>query len=417
MVLGGRFIAGIGIGQTTVVAPTYLAETAPKAIRGLCVCVFSGCVYIGIMLAYFASWGASIHISSKTQAQWLVPTSMHLMFAGIIFCLSFFALESPRWLVKVGRHEQALHNLSKLRKMPADHPLITAEIADVQAQLDREREATLGSKWTGTVKELFCLPANRYRIMLSIMSQLLAQWSGANSITIYAPQYFAMMGVTGQHEKLFATAIFGLVKFSSAMLCALFLVDFIGRKRSLVSGICLQLFSMLYMALFLALDTTVANKKIVQSHSQKAAAKGAIGMIYVSGFGWALGWNSIQYLINSEIYPLRLRAIGGSIAMTFHFINQYGNSKAVPLMFLGMTTAGTMFFFSAVTLLGLGWVWWFLPETSGRSLEALDDMFNLPWQIIGRKGAALTQDHSALAAEEKEEALHIEDVYEMPKRG
>jgi len=71
MVLGGRFIAGIGIGQTTVVAPTYLAEIAPKAVRGLCVCVFSGCVYIGIMLAYFASWGASIHISSKTQAQWL----------------------------------------------------------------------------------------------------------------------------------------------------------------------------------------------------------------------------------------------------------------------------------------------------------------------------------------------------------
>lgn len=76
MVYAGRFIAGVGIGQTTVVAPTYLAETAPRAIRGLCVCVFSGCVYVGIMLAYFASWGSSIHISSKTQAQWIVPNSM-----------------------------------------------------------------------------------------------------------------------------------------------------------------------------------------------------------------------------------------------------------------------------------------------------------------------------------------------------
>lgn len=73
MVYAGRFIAGIGIGQTTVVAPTYLAETAPRAIRGLCVCAFAGAVYIGIMLAYFASWGSSIHISSKTDAQWLVP--------------------------------------------------------------------------------------------------------------------------------------------------------------------------------------------------------------------------------------------------------------------------------------------------------------------------------------------------------
>jgi hypothetical protein len=76
--------------------------------------------------------------------------------------------------------------------------------------------------------------------------------------------------------------------------------------------------------------------------------------------------------------------------MTFHFVNQYGNSKAVPLMFLSLTTGGTMMFFSVVTLLGLGWVYFFLPETSGRSLEALDEMFNLPWYLIGRKGAALT---------------------------
>jgi hypothetical protein len=76
--------------------------------------------------------------------------------------------------------------------------------------------------------------------------------------------------------------------------------------------------------------------------------------------------------------------------MTFHFVNQYGNSKAVPLMFLSMTTGGTMMFFASVTLIGLAWVYFFLPETSGRSLEALDEMFNLPWHLIGRKGAALT---------------------------
>jgi len=124
---------------------------------------------------------------------------------------------------------------------------------------------------------------------------------------------------------------------------------------------------------------------------------GAIVMIYFSGFGWALGWNSIQYLINSEIYPLRLRALGGSIAMTFHFVNQYGNSKAVPLMFLGMTTGGTMMFFSCVTAIGLGWVYFFLPETTGKSLESLDAMFELPWHLIGRKGAELTRGSGGMA--------------------
>jgi len=167
-----------------VVAPTYLAEISPKAIRGLSVCAFSGCVYIGIMLAYFASWGASIHISSTTQAQWLVPTSMHLMFSLLIFILSWFTFESPRWLVKVGRHDDAARNLGKIRGLPSTDERVAAEIEDVQGQLDREQEATLGASWVGIIKELFLLPANRYRIMLSIFSQLLAQWSGANSITI-----------------------------------------------------------------------------------------------------------------------------------------------------------------------------------------------------------------------------------------
>lgn len=73
--------------------------------------------------------------------------------------------------------------------------------------------------------------------MLDIMSQLLGHWSGANNITIYAPEYFALLGITGQNEKLFATAIFGVVKFASAIICALFLVDFLGRKRPLATGI------------------------------------------------------------------------------------------------------------------------------------------------------------------------------------
>lgn len=135
-----------------------------------------------------------------------------------------------------------------------------------------------------------------------------------------------------------------------------------------------------------------------------------------SGFGWALGWNSVQYLINSEIYPLRLRAIGGSIAMTIHFINQWGNSKAVPSMFLGLGNSGTMFFFAAITLIGFVWVWFFLPETSGKSLESMDRMFELPWYLIGRKGKEITDHEPSTMAEaynsEKADHKHMENVRE-----
>jgi hypothetical protein len=255
------------------------------------------------MLAYFATWGSSLHISDKTDAQWLVPNSMHLMFAGVICLLSFFAKESPRWLIKVGRHEEALKNLSILRQLPEDHPYVTAEIIDINDQLNREREATMGTTWLGPIRELLTSKANLYRMQLSVMSQVLGQWSGANSITIYAPQYFAMMGTTGQSEKLLATCVFGVVKFTSSMICAFFLIDYIGRKRSLSTGITIQFVAMLYMAIFLLMDNGISDKNAVQSPSQKHAAMGAIVMIYFSGFGWALGWN-VSHQISNFVKPL-----------------------------------------------------------------------------------------------------------------
>ncbi|EEQ87368.1 MFS quinate transporter [Blastomyces dermatitidis ER-3] len=390
-VYAGRFIAGIGVGQTTVVAPTYLAEISPRAIRGLCMCAFSGSVYLGIMLSYFASWGSSIHISNASAKQWIVPTTLHFIFAGIIFILSFTVYESPRYLVKAGKQEQALETMSTLRNLTPDHPYVQTEMMDIQDQLEREREATMGSHFFGPLKELFTLPSNRYRIMIGLMSQLLSQWSGANSITIYAPQFFAILGTTGQSEKLFATAIFGVVKLISSLVCALFLVDFLGRKRALGYGITLQFLSMLYVAIYLAVVPSIQDGFKPEGHSKRAGTA-AIVSIYVSGVGWALGWNSIQYLINAEIFPLRVRALATSMVMCFHFANQYGNSKAVPTMLLdtAMRPHGTFFFFAAVTLIGLAWMWFFLPETAGKSLEAMDEMFSLPWYIIGRKGAKIT---------------------------
>ncbi|PBP18239.1 quinate permease [Diplocarpon rosae] len=237
------------------------------------------------MLGYFANWGTSLHISSHTAKQWIDATVLHFIFAGIILIMSMFALESPRWLAKVGRDEQAADNMSKLRKLPIDHPYVRAELIDIHDQLDREREATLGA------------------------------------------------------------------------------------------GIIIQFISMLYIAIYLTAVPSITDT--------------------------ALGWNSIQYLIGAEIFPLRVRSLGTSMIMTFHFANQCGNSKAVPLMILdgapGLSPKGTFWFFAAVTLLGLGFAWFFLPETAGKSLEGMDEMFNLPWHVIGRRGAEMTRGSGSVA--------------------
>ncbi len=313
------------------------------------------------------------------------------MFAGLIFVLSFFNAESPRFLIKKGKLDHAIANLSKIRNLPPDHALCVHEISEIKRQLAEEEEATMGQGAMGYVREMFLNPNNFYRIYLGVMGQILSQWSGAQSITIYAPDIFALLGTKGQNEKLFATAIFGVVKFVASIVCALFLVDVIGRKRSLLIGITLQAVSMGYVAAFLTAVPGIDAEGFVFTKSQKQASTGAIVMIYISGWGWAMGWNSMQYLLNAEIYPLRIRAVSSSLVMCAHFANQYGNSRAVPSMLIdtsegGLSPNGTFWFFTVVTIIGGIWVVFTLPETAGLSLEQMDYLFKLKWYRVGLHG-------------------------------
>ncbi|KAM3470623.1 hypothetical protein MY5147_006285 [Beauveria neobassiana] len=391
-IYAGRFIAGLGVGQTPVVGPVYIAEIAPASIRGLCTCFFTGAVYIGIVLAYFTNFGASIHISNHSHNQWLVPTSLHVIMAGLIFILMFFQYESPRFLVKQGKPDKAAQVLAYIRQQSPDSDYVVRETSMIQAALDHELEATRGVGFFGMVKEMFLDKSNLYRVYLATMVQLLSQWSGAGSITLYAPDLFKLIGITGKQEGLLVTAVFGIVKLIAALACALFLVDVIGRKLSLLLGITLQSISMIYVASFL---TSVPQLGVVSGfklpEKDVASSRGAIAMIFISGFGWALGWNSMQYLLTAELFPLRIRALATSWAMTLHFANQYGNTRALPNMLLplddgGISPKGTFWCFAAITIIGGLWVLVSVPETSGRSLESMDRLFDLPWYRIGLYG-------------------------------
>ncbi|KAK3682070.1 major facilitator superfamily transporter quinate [Podospora appendiculata] len=405
-IYAGRFIAGLGVGQTPVVGPVYIAEIAPASIRGFCTCIFTGFVYLGIVLAYFTNYGSQLHLGDATPNRWLVPTSLHVMFAGLIFVLTFLQCESPRYLVKQGQDERALRVMARLRNLPPDHAYVVGEMGAITRSHHEEIETTRGAGWLGILREAFTIRSNLYRVGLTIGAQVMSQWSGAGSITLYAPDLFALLGVTGTDETLLVTAVFGVVKLVAAVLCALFLVDFIGRKRSLLLGIGFQAVAMVYVAGFLTAVPGLGGDTTDNSYTLSAAelgpSKGAIAMIYLSGFGWALGWNSMQYLLTAELFPLRIRAFCTSLAMTFHFANQYGNSRAVPNMLLpvadgGISAQGTFWCFAAVTLLGAAWVWFFIPETAGRSLESMDRLFSLPWYQIGRYGNrdADAQDRAA----------------------
>ncbi|CAG9941891.1 unnamed protein product [Clonostachys rosea f. rosea IK726] len=280
--------------------------------------------------------------------RWAIPTSIHLMFAGITLILTFFTIESPCYLIRVGKREEALKVLSKFRGLPVDHPYVIDKITAIDYSYQEEKEATLGMGWMGVVKEIFTVKRNAYRLFLTNLAQIMACWSGGSAITAYAPDLFKLT------------------------------------------------ISLLFIGIFLNIVPIANNPSFKATKSQSIASKAAIAMIYISGAGWALGWNSGQYLLSSELFPLRIRAVCSSITMAMHFICQYGVNRVLPNMLLegtGLGPQGIFYFFGIFCLVGGFWVWLCVPEAAGRSLESIDQLFDLPWYKIGLHGKKFAEEY------------------------
>lgn len=144
----------------------------------------------------------------------------------------------------------------------------------------------------------------------------------------YAPELFGIFGISGQYEKLLTTAVFGVVKLSVALGSALLLIDYLGRRKTLYIGLIIQIIALIYGSIFL---TVYSNLSETAKHAAPArhAAVGSIVMLFFVGVGWALGWNSVQYLVTAELFPLRVRIVGSSLVTCWHYANRMGLSKVV----------------------------------------------------------------------------------------
>lgn len=119
----------------------------------------------------------------------------------------FFNYESPRYFIRAGRPQLALENLCQLRQLPENDEYIIDKIEAIHMSLQAELEAIMGLRFVGFLKEMFLIPSNVYRIYTGVAGQLLSQWSGGPSITVYALNLFVVIGITGSNESLLATAV------------------------------------------------------------------------------------------------------------------------------------------------------------------------------------------------------------------
>lgn len=163
-----------------MVAPTYVAENAPRGIRGLLVGFYQLFETMGAMVAFFINYGSLLHL--KGHATWIVPLSMQslpplLLFVAIIFCP-----ESPRWLASKDNWDEASRVLSKVRNLPTTHPYVQAELLEMQTQLEAERGRAGGNSYWALTKEAWTIPGNRKRALMVIGLMTAQQWTGTNAI-------------------------------------------------------------------------------------------------------------------------------------------------------------------------------------------------------------------------------------------
>lgn len=340
-----RLIGGLGIGAASVIAPNYIAEIAPTRVRGRCVTLYQLGIVVGILAAVLVN----MLIQRMGDEAWNVSTGWRWMFfAGIVPAILFGlmilpAIESPRWLMKMGKRDQAVAVLAKINGRED----ALREAGEIENSLATEE---------GHISELFT--TYRRPLLLGIMLAGLQQISGITPVFSFLPDIFRAAG-TATSDAFFQSVLVSLINLFFTLV-ALWLVDRAGRKTLILAGTAVQFVSFALVGWFYHIH-----------------GSGVAVLILVMAFvaGHAFGNGVACWVIISEIYPTKVRGRGMSIATTALWLVGYVGNQLFPLMRNHLGSDGTFWCFSAGALLTVILVGWLVPETKGRSLEEITKLW------------------------------------------
>ncbi len=341
-----RVVIGVAIGVASAVAPVYISEVAPPDIRGRLVTFFQLAVTIGILVAYLVGLAFA---NSDEGWRWMLGLGAVPALALVIGIVRLPS--SPRWLLMVGRESDARDALQRVRTEGPD--AIELEIKEIKSSM---------SVTEGSWKDLLA-PAVKAALVVGIGLAILQQITGINTVIYYAPTIIQSTGINSDFSSILASLGVGIINVVMTVV-ALRLLDSRGRRELLfigVSGISLSLF-LLGLAFLIGADKTFATVMAIGSL-----------MLFVSSFAISLG--PIFWLLNAEIYPLSVRSKAASAGtMTNWFFNFLVSLTFLPLIDL-LSQTGAFWFYGVIGLVTLWFCWKFVPETKGRSLEQINDIF------------------------------------------
>ncbi|EAU86601.1 glucose transporter [Coprinopsis cinerea okayama7 len=400
MLVVGRIISGFSVGLSSAVVPIYQSEITYPSIRGRMVSLQQWSITWGILLQYFVQFGCS-YIDGV--ASWRIPWGLQMIPAMVLSAGMTIFPESPRWLFDHGREDEALQVLADLHgNGDKTNELVVLEYEEIKEQVEYER--TQGAKsYLDLLK-----PGNPRRVMLGCSLQMWSQLTGMNVMMYYIIYVFEGAGLTGRRSNLIADSVQYVLNVLMTV-PAIIYIDKWGRRPMLLAGT-------LFMGFFLYLVGglqgrfghwgDIEGKRVWVITDNPSATKAVVVCSYLFVCSFAVTMGPVSWTYPAEIYSLKIRGKAVALATASNWTFNTALAFAVPP---GLDTIAwkTYFIFGTFNFACFIHVLFMFPETVGRSLEEIEEIFGkghvfTAWRIGRDVGRGKVAELSAQRAQRKE---------------
>ena len=338
-----RILVGLAVGIVNFIVPLYLSEVAPKQMRGTLVSLYQWAITAGILFSYVINGAFA---SAVYNWRWMLFAGVA---PGIVLLVGMsFLGDTPRWLVSKNRDEEAKKIYRKIE--PSENADVA--VAEIKETLKTEG----GSDKKIRFKKWMIMP---FVVGIGIMFAQIC--TGINTIIYYAPTIFKIAGFDSNANAIYATAGIGLINFLMTII-AIFFTDKLGRKPLLYVGLTGVMLSLLGLGCAFHFAS-------ILGASLKWVAVGSLAF-YIICFAFSLG--PVGWIIVSEVFPLKIRGLAMSLCTVANFAFNFFVVGSFPVLINRVGGAYTFWMFAFVSLLCIIFVYFFVPETKGISLEQIE---------------------------------------------
>jgi len=355
----GRMIAGLAIGCLSMVVPLYQSEISPPNLRGFLTGLTQFMIAMGFLVANWVGYGCQF---IRNDGQWRVALAIQILPAALLFLGMFILPYSPRWLVDQGRHDEARVIIQRLHGDEHNKEFVDLEFAEMLEQIRYEKE-----NYSTKFSDLWSTKPMIRRTLTGMAVQICTQFTGINVASYYQPTLYAALGLSGP-KVLMITGINGALGAVVILIFIYFILDRVGRKPPLIVGA-------LGMAVSLAIEAAINAKwGGVNSTNHAAQTAGVAFIIIFTSVFFGISFGPISWVYQSEIFPMRIRAIGTAVCTCANWACNVLISQVSPL---GMSRLQYRFYilFVCTNIANALIVYFFFPETKGKSLEEMDAVF------------------------------------------